>query len=90
MRSRYSAYVLERGPYLLATWHPNHRPAELTFESGLKWLGLEVRSASQNGASGLVHFVARARDAGGKASRMEECSRFVLEDGRWFYLDAMG
>ncbi|OYY93588.1 MAG: hypothetical protein B7Y41_11645 [Hydrogenophilales bacterium 28-61-23] len=27
MRSRYVAYVLEDEPYLLATWHPDTRPA---------------------------------------------------------------
>ena len=43
MRSRYSAFVLERAPYLLATWHASHRPASIEFESGVKWLGLEVR-----------------------------------------------
>ena len=44
MRSRYSAFVLQRADYLLATWHPDTRPAQLRFEAGLKWLGLQVRS----------------------------------------------
>ena len=92
MRSRYSAYVLERAPYLLATWHPDHRPAELTFEPGVKWLGLEVHGdgegEGEGGNSGWVHFVARVRDASGRATRLEERSRFVREGARWFYLDA--
>ena len=88
MRSRYSAYVLERAPYLLATWHPDHRPAELTFEPGVKWLGLEVRGDGVEGDRGWVHFVARVRDASGRATRLEERSRFVREAGRWFYLEA--
>jgi SEC-C motif-containing protein len=33
-----------------------------------------------------VAFVARSR-VGGKGQRLEECSRFVREDGRWFYVD---
>lgn len=93
MRSRYSAYVLERGPYLLATWHADHRPADMTFEPGVKWLGLEVRGDGVEGVEGdqgWVHFVARVRDANGRATRLEERSRFVREDGRWFYLDAQG
>ena len=45
MRSRYSAFVLERADYLLATWHPSQRPAELPFEPGVKWLGLEIGRA---------------------------------------------
>jgi hypothetical protein len=44
MRSRYTAFVRQRADYLLATWHPAHRPATLDFEPGAKWLGLEVRS----------------------------------------------
>ena len=44
MRSRYTAFVLGRVEYLLATWHSAHRPAELTLEPATKWLGLEVKS----------------------------------------------
>ena len=44
MRSRYSAFVLERADYLLATWHASTRPAALDFAPGAKWLGLDVRS----------------------------------------------
>jgi SEC-C motif-containing protein len=93
MRSRYSAYVLERAPYLLATWHPDHRPADLTFEFGVKWLGLDVRAESlagegEAGNTAWVHFVARVRDASGRATRLEERSRFVREGGRWLYLEA--
>ncbi|WP_354666094.1 YchJ family metal-binding protein [Klebsiella pneumoniae] len=34
-----------------------------------------------------VEFVARQRDAGGRAHRLHERSRFVREDGRWVYVD---
>jgi SEC-C motif domain protein len=88
MRSRYSAYVLELGDYLLATWHPGTRPAEpLHFEPGLKWLGLEVREhrpVDEDHAE--VLFVARSK-LGGRAHRLVERSRFVREGGRWFYVD---
>ena len=87
MRSRYSAFVLEDADYLLATWHPAHRPPELTFEPGLKWLGLEVKDHRVVDATHAeVEFVARSRQAG-RAHRLHERSRFVCEDGRWFYLD---
>jgi SEC-C motif-containing protein len=33
-----------------------------------------------------VSFVARSK-LGGRAHRLEEVSRFVREDGRWFYVD---
>ncbi len=40
MRSRYSAFVKDLRPYLLATWHPDTRPAEIEApEPGLQWLG---------------------------------------------------
>lgn len=88
MRSRYSAYVLKLESYLLATWHPDTRPASLNLESeSTKWLGLEVKNHAQQSADrATVEFVARYR-VGGRAHRLHEVSRFVLEEGRWFYLD---
>ena len=87
MRSRYSAFVLERGDYLLATWHSSIRPASLEFDAGAKWLGLEVREHKTTGAdTAEVEFVARYR-VDGRAVRLHERSRFVREDDRWFYVD---
>ena len=91
MRSRYTAFVRQQADYLLATWHPAHRPAALDFEPGAKWLGLEVRGHRVTGAdTAEVEFVARHR-VGGRAVRLHERSRFVREpvDGvaRWLYLD---
>ena len=87
MRSRYSAFVLQRADYLLATWHASTRPATLDFAPGAKWLGLEVRShklLDPNHAE--VEFIARYRESG-RAVRLHERSRFVRESGRWFYID---
>ena len=87
MRSRYTAFVRERGDYLQATWHPSTRPAALDFEPGTKWLGLEVRRHRPTGGDRAeVEFVARYR-VGGRAVRLHETSRFVREGGRWFYVD---
>lgn len=88
MRSRYSAYVLDLRDYLLATWHPNTRPAALPApERGLRWLGLQVQSHTVTGpGSAEVAFVARSK-LGGRAHRLQETSRFVCEGGRWYYLD---
>ena len=88
MRSRYTAFVLERADYLLATWHFSHRPPGIQFEPGVKWLGLEVRSHRLTGATTAeVEFVARQRPAIGAAVRLHERSRFVLEEGRWLYVN---
>ena len=87
MRSRYCAFVLEDAGYLLATWHARTRPAQLAFEPGLRWLGLEVRARRQVDATHAeVEFVARSRLAG-RGQRLHERSRFVCEDGRWYYVD---
>jgi len=87
MRSRYSAFVCSDVPYLLATWHSSQRPAELTLEAGVKWLGLQIKQHSLTGTDRAeVEFVARFR-VGGKAVRQHERSRFVREHGRWFYVD---
>ena len=87
MRSRYSAFVLGDAPYLLATWHSSQRPATLELEAGAKWLGLEIKQHRNTGAdTAEVEFVARFR-VGGKAVRQHERSRFVREDGRWYYVD---
>lgn len=87
MRSRYTAFVLERADYLQATWHPSTRPAALDFEPGTKWLGLAVRRHRPTGEDRAeVEFVARYR-VGGRAVRLHETSRFLREGGRWFYVD---
>lgn len=90
MRSRYSAFVLDRLDYLLATWHPSTRPASLApNEPGLRWLGLTVRQHTVLDADhAQVSFVARSK-LGGRAHRMEEVSHFVREEGRWYYVDSV-
>lgn len=89
MRSRYSAFVHGLHDYLLATWHPDTRPIALEPDPpGLRWLGLEVkRHQGIDADHACVEFVARCKQ-GGRASRMHERSRFVREDGRWFYVGA--
>ncbi|HLS41738.1 MAG TPA: YchJ family metal-binding protein [Paenalcaligenes sp.] len=90
MRSRYSAYVLNHLPYLLATWHHSTRPSDLEPNPpNLKWLGLSIRShQTLSTTQAEVEFVARHR-LDGKATRLHERSRFVYENGQWFYLDGI-
>jgi len=91
MRSRYSAYVLGKLDYVLATWHPQTRPTALEPEApGQRWLGLEVKQHRvQDDDHAMVEFVARVK-LGGRAVRLHERSRFERVDGCWFYLDAAG
>jgi SEC-C motif domain protein len=67
MRSRYSAYALDRADYLLATWHASTRPASLDLASNppLRWLGLDVKRFLPAGDTAVVEFVARHRQGGG-------------------------
>jgi SEC-C motif-containing protein len=92
MRSRYSAYVMALEPYLLATWHASTRPAQLDLAADEKaqWLGLEIKRQQDTGndtaSVEFVEFVARYK-TGGRAHRLHETSRFVREEGRWYYID---
>ena len=92
MRSRYSAYARGVHDYLLITWHSSTRPATLELDEApnarLRWLGLEVLEHHRDDADhARVRFVARFRVGGQSAQRLRELSRFVREEGRWFYLD---
>lgn len=90
MRSRYSAYVLGLPDYLLATWHPDTRPAALDLDDlpGLRWLGLDVKRHNDAGdGTAVVEFVARYKVGGAPAVRMREVSRFERIDGDWLYVD---
>ena len=87
MRSRYAAFVLHNAEYLLATWHVSTRPKSVAFEEGLKWLGLRVVATVAAGERAEVEFIARYRVGGASAERLHERSRFIREEGRWFYVD---
>ena len=92
MRSRYCAYVLGDAAYVLASWHPGTRPETLDLEdtASTRWLGLDVkRHAPLDADHATVEFVARYRVGGGSAFRLHEISRFVRQDGRWYYVDGV-
>jgi SEC-C motif-containing protein len=88
MRSRYAAFVLLDESYLLKTWHSSTRPSSVSFESKLKWLGLKIAGAQNiDPDHAEVEFIARYRMGGASAGRHHELSRFVREQGAWFYVD---
>ncbi len=88
MRSRYSAFVRNDEAYLLASWHPDTRPTVLNLseENPVKWIGLKVISHTNEDEKATVEFIARFK-INGKAEKIHELSRFVKEQGRWFYVD---
>ena len=92
MRSRYSAFVFGLSDYLLSSWHSSTRPTKetLRIDENTHWLGLKVLSTHQGKVGddvGTVEFVARYK-VNGKATRIEELSEFIFEDGQWFYVAA--
>ncbi|MGB2110006.1 MAG: YchJ family protein [Marinobacter vinifirmus] len=85
MRSRFTAFVTGDSNYLLATWHPDTRPESLSLDGSPEWTALQIFSAGEQGAKGLVHFRAIYRTGSGWGY-LEEHSDFVKEGGHWFYV----
>jgi SEC-C motif-containing protein len=90
MRSRYTAFVLGDSAYLLASWHPSTRPAELDLGGDdTDWQGLTILNSEAGmpgDAKGVVEFAARYCRQG-REWVLHERSRFLFETGKWFYLD---
>jgi len=89
MRSRYTAYTQGDAAYLLATWHPATRPESLQLDETPQpqWIGLTVkRHEIQDAEHAIVEFVARYK-INGRAFKLHEISRFVRENGRWYYVE---
>ena len=89
MRSRYSAFVVCDQAYLLSTWHEATRPSKVRFNDKHRWLGLRIRATDGGGEqdlSGVVEYVARYK-VDGKGHRLQEVSRFLKSEGRWYYCD---
>jgi SEC-C motif-containing protein len=90
MRSRYSAYSLGLADYLLETWYPSTRPHSLEVDPELRWYRLDILGRERGGmldTDGTVEFEAHYR-AGSERGSQRELSRFVRENGTWFYVDA--
>ncbi|MFT4235658.1 MAG: YchJ family metal-binding protein [Microbacterium sp.] len=89
MRSRFDAFTRADAEWLLATWHPSTRPADLDLSDNPRWRGLQIVDTVAGGADddrGVVEFRATYLDDEG-IGILHERSRFVREEGRWFYLD---
>ncbi len=91
MRSRYSAFCMGQANYLIETHHPSQRrdddmqSLQTTIDAN-NWQGLQVVSTQMTGlAEGDVEFVAYCGDS--LEDQLHERSRFVKENGQWYYLD---
>ena len=93
MRSRYVAHVYRNQDYLLRSWHPATRPGSLdgadTGQHDFRWISLRIldrQGGGESDAAGVVEFIA-ACAVDGTDSELHEVSRFVREEGVWYYLD---
>ncbi|MBU2926857.1 YchJ family protein [Winogradskyella psychrotolerans] len=93
MRSRYSAFVLANGDYLMVTHHSSTRPTKdkkaiVKWAKSVQWIRLEVLETT-NGTEidnkGTVTFNAYFFE-NGNVEVIHEKSAFVKENGHWFYL----
>jgi len=64
----------------------SQRPTGLDLDDHQQWLALEIIASGEDGDTGWVHFRATSKDRQGLAVQ-EERSRFVKENGHWYYLD---
>nr|WP_298539846.1 YchJ family metal-binding protein [uncultured Aquimarina sp.] len=93
MRSRYTAFVLANGDYLMKSHHSSTRPIKekksiVKWAKSVKWIKLEVLHTSKGLASdeeGTVEFKAFYFE-NGTLEVIHENSAFVKENGHWVYL----
>lgn len=94
MRSRYAAFCTKNADYLISTHHSSKRSGndkaelERNFAS-IQWLDLKIIACQQGletDDQGVVEFDARFRQ-NGVEGHLHEASRFVREQGSWYYLD---
>lgn len=92
MRSRFEAFRDGDVEWLLASWHPSTRPGSLDLTGNPRWRGLQIVDTVAGGpadGTGIVEFRATYLLPGGGVEVQHERSRFIREDGRWYYLLAV-
>ena len=93
MRSRYSAFVLGNGDYLIQTHHISTRPisekeAIVKWAKSVEWIKLEVLETTKglkNDEEGTVTFNAYFNE-NGNVDIIHENSAFIKENNTWYYL----
>lgn len=89
MRSRFSAFAVGDADYLLTSWHPDTRPADVSLDETIVWRRLQIVDTDAGGEddpTGVVEFRAQYVH-GGTRHILHERSRFERVKGRWRYLD---
>lgn len=86
MKSRYSAYATKNYRYILKTEHPSKQICEDEIKAfcEYRFKKLEILDCVQNDQEAFVEFKAYIDDF-----ILHERSRFVKEDGVWYYIDGI-
>ncbi|MDN3665107.1 YchJ family protein [Algibacter miyuki] len=93
MRSRYSAFVLANGDYLMESHHTSTRPTKekksiVNWAKSVQWIKLEILETSEgqeNDTKGTVTFNAYFFE-NGQVEVIHEKSAFIKENNHWAYL----
>lgn len=93
MRSRYTAFTLANGDYLMESHHVSTRPIKekesiVAWAKSVEWVELKILFTSKGVASdneGTVSFKAYFKE-NETLSCIEENSKFIKENGCWYYL----
>jgi len=93
MRSRYTAFTMANGDYLMESHHATTRPLTekedvVVWAKSVEWIKLEIKSVNKGLESdndGKVKFKAHFKEDG-KQRFIKENSKFIKENGVWYYL----
>lgn len=93
MRSRYTAYTEGNIDYIEKTMRGAalegfDKKSAQDWALQMKWLGLNVITATQDGASGTVEFMA-SYSHNNQQVNMHERSSFQCDQGLWYYTDGV-
>ncbi len=93
MRSRYTAFTLGMGDFLLKSHHSTTRPTKniaeiIKWAKSVEWLFLEVLNVKDGGRNDLVGYIEFKAHftENKKKSFIHEKSKFIRENGDWVYL----
>ncbi|MEC7640987.1 MAG: YchJ family protein [Nitrospinota bacterium] len=92
MRSRFTAFAKGKWDYLEKTSHPSERQEENSsspklHEKDILWTKLEILDVMNGGVldeEGEVSFIAYYAEDG-EEKTLRETSKFIKENGRWYY-----
>lgn len=96
MRSRYTAFTLANGNYLMRSHHASTRPTRERkniekWAKSVKWVGLAVlntQAGEINDETGYVEFKALFIE-NGELQHIHEKSFFQHQDGKWVYVSGV-